>query len=233
MLSEKYHTEKALLEQYGLDTTALYDEFTKNVKKILDVNLPDKIVEIDFEVEDIDMSSVDEAIDAELDKILEDIERAKALVEEFKDAVIGGFSDAVQEMANQFMGLEDLNAGRVVQALLTPLADMAIKEGEILMAEGIGVEACKESLESLNGIAAIAAGAALITIGAAAKSGLQALAKSAGTGSSVHSTNTYTGGYGVTPQTMNTNQMELSGTVTVKGQDLQIALDNYNRSKNR
>ena len=32
---------------------------------------------------------------------------------------------------------------------------------------------------------------------------------------------------------MNTNQMELSGTVTVKGQDLQIALDNYNRSKNR
>ena len=106
------------------------------------------------------------------------------------------------------MGLEDLNAGRVVQALLTPLADMAIKEGEILMAEGVGVEACKEALESLNGIAAIAAGTALIAIGAAAK-------------------------YGVTPQTMNTNQMELSGTVTVKGQDLQIALDNYNRSKNR
>lgn len=233
LLSEKYHTEKALLEQYGLDTTALYDEFTKNVKKILDVNLPDKIVEINFEVEDIDMSSVDEAIDAELDKILEDIERAKALVEEFKDAVIGGFSDAVQEMANQFMGLEDLNAGRVVQALLTPLADMAIKEGEILMAEGVGVEACKEALESLNGYAALAAGAALVMIGSAAKSGLQALAKSAGTGSGVHSTNTYTGGYGVTPQTMNTNQMELSGTVTVKGQDLQIALDNYNRSKNR
>jgi len=107
-----------------------------------------------------------------------DLERMQDLLSDLRDAAIGGLSDAVQELADQFAGLEEINPGKVVQALLTPLADMAIKEGEILIAQGVGVEACKKALESLNGLAAIAAGTALIAIGAAAKSGLTALARS-------------------------------------------------------
>ena len=60
-----------------------------------------------------------------------------------------------------------------------------------LVAQGIGVEACKEALEKLQGWPAIAAGTALIAIGAAAKSGLQALAQR-GAGSTA--TTTYGGG---------------------------------------
>ena len=110
-------------------------------------------------------------------KYKDDLQRMQDLLVDFRDAAIGGFSDAVQELADQFAGLEDINPGKVVQALLTPLADMAIKEGEILLAQGVGVEACKKALAELNGIPAIAAGTALIAIGAAAKSGLAALAK--------------------------------------------------------
>lgn len=134
----------------------------------------------------------------------------KDIIEDLRDAVIGGFSDAVQELADQFAGLEDINPGRVFEALLTPLADMAIKEGEILMAQGVGVEACKKALDNLNGVPAIAAGAALIAIGAAAKSGLKALAGGAGATTAT----TYTGATSTAAQTQ-TIQTEM--TITVQG----------------
>ena len=168
--------------------------------------------------------------DAFYEKFKADQERMQDLLTMFRDACIGGFTDAVQELADQFAGLEDINPGKVVQALLTPLADMAIKEGEILMAEGIGVEACKEALESLNGFAAIAAGAALIAIGAAAKSGLQALANSG-----AKSTATTTYGGGSTNNNLQTIQTEMTVYVTgrISGSDILISgkktQDNYSR----
>lgn len=182
-LKEKYDREKALMEELGMDTTVLAQEYAANVKKIIDVPLSaakemdDIVVDIDFE---LDME--DDPVAEFIDKWEKDTERMQEVVSEFRGAAIQGFSDAVQELANQFFGLEEINPGKVVQALLTPLADMAIKEGEILIAEGIGVEACKKALESLNGYAAIAAGMTLVGIGAAAKAGLKALAGGASTG---------------------------------------------------
>ena len=151
---------------------------------------------------------------------------------EFRDAAISGFSDAVQELADQFAGLEEINPGKVVQALLTPLADMAIKEGEILIAQGIGVEACKKALEELNGPVAIAAGAALVAIGAAAKSGLAALAKS-GAGSTA--TTTYSGAGASSAAQTQTIQTEMTVYVTgrLSGSDILLSgkktQSNWNR----
>lgn len=165
-------------------------------------------------------------------RMQEDQQRMQDLLSEFRDAAIGGFSDAVQELADQFAGLEEINPGKVVQALLTPLADMAIKEGEILMAQGVGVEACKKALESLNGYAAIAAGAALIAIGAAAKSGLAALAKS-GAGSTA--TTTYSGAGATSAAQTQTIQTEMTVYVTgrLSGSDILLSgkktQSNWNR----
>lgn len=133
---------------------------------------------------------------AEVDRQEAALEKAKELAEEFGRAVAHGVSDACEELMDQLFGLKDMNMGSVIQALLTPLADMAIKEGEILVAEGIGVEACKKALESLNGYAAIAAGAALIAIGSAAKAGLKSLGASAGQGSSYSQASESSGSYG-------------------------------------
>jgi hypothetical protein len=188
ILNEKYTEEKALLERYGLETTALTEEWSRNinelVKKALDVDLED------FEMPDLDLSLPeidDDSFQIELDKLLGDLERAQEFAQEFKETVAAGVGDAVQELADQFMGLEDINPGKIASALLTPLADMAVKEGEILIAQGIGVEACKKALESLNGYAAIAAGTALVAIGAAAKAGLKALASGSSSGVSTTS----------------------------------------------
>ena len=188
ILNEKYTEEKALLERYGLETTALTEEWSRNinelVKKALDVDLQD------FEMPDLDLSLPeidDDSFQIELDKLLGDLERAQEFAQEFKETIAAGVGDAVQELADQFMGLEDINPGKIASALLTPLADMAVKEGEILIAQGIGVEACKKALESLNGYAAIAAGTALVAIGAAAKAGLKALASGSSSGVSTTS----------------------------------------------
>lgn len=109
-------------------------------------------------------------------------ENALALGEEFHSAIIDGYVDGIQELMDQLAGLSDANPGAIFQALLTPLADMAVQEGKILVASGLGIEAIKTALASLNGVAAIVAGAALITLGSAAKSGLAALAQGGSAG---------------------------------------------------
>lgn len=201
------------------------DAIAEMERELLDA---DKIELDPIEVKAPDLSEMEAAIA----KYQEDQQRMQDLISEFRDAAIGGFSDAVQELADQFAGLEEINPGKVVQALLTPLADMAIKEGEILMAQGVGVEACKKALESLNGYAAIAAGAALIAIGAAAKSGLAALAKS-GAGSTA--TTTYSGAGASSAAQTQTIQTEMTVYVTgrLSGSDILLSgkktQSNWNR----
>ena len=119
------------------------------------------------------------------------------------------------------MGLERFNAGAVLQALLTPLADMAVQEGKILVASGLGIEAVKKALESLNGVAAIAAGAALIAVGTAAKSGLAALAKSGAGSTSVTAGGDYGGGTSVTRDLR--TEMTVYVTGKISGNDIEIS----------
>lgn len=184
---------------------------------------------LDFDVPEVEID--DDFFQFNLDQLMDGLQRAQEFAEELRATIAGGVSDAIQELADQFAGLEEINPGRVVQALLTPLADMAIKEGEILIAQGIGIEACKEALENLNGMAAIAAGTALLAIGAAAKSGLAALARS-GAGSTA--TTTYGTGGTSAAQTQ-TIQTEMTVYVTgrLSGSDIllsgQKTQSNWNR----
>lgn len=157
------------------------------IDKVLDNSLAhiddvlDDMEPVEFEPLEIvppDMSEWDEFYA----KFKHQMELTQDLVDGFKEAAIQGFSDAVQELADQFAGLSEMNPGNVVKALLTPLADMAIKAGEIIMAEGVATIAARKALETFGetGYGAIIAGAALAAAGAAAKSGLAALAKSGG-----------------------------------------------------
>lgn len=184
IMMEKYEEEKALLKQYGLDIQPLWEEMLDNMRESFDVKLSKLTVDIDFEVDDIDMSEVDAEIQRQADSLLVDMQRKADLVqqtmEELRSAIVSGFEDSCQEIFNQLTGLEEINPGRIVQALLTPLADMAIKAGEVIIAEGVAVEAAKAALETFEGYGAIAAGGLLIAAGAAAKAGLAALASSGG-----------------------------------------------------
>ena len=203
-----------------------WEKIFKSIEKSMDVKL--KKADFDFDMPDFEID--DEDFQMNLQKLMDDMQRAADFAMQVKETIAGGVSDAIQELADQFAGLEQINPGRVLQALLTPLADMAVREGEILIAQGIGIEACKEALEKLNGWAAIAAGTALVAIGAAAKSGLQALA---GAGARSTATTSYGGtSAGSQVQTIQT-EMTVYVEGRISGSDILISgkktQSNWNR----
>lgn len=195
LLREKYDSEKALLEQYHLDTTDLTKRYYTDLFNILDKEADKEIARlkniepVTIDPIDIDLSDVD----ADLDRLVDDFEEAQRRAEEaingFANAVTNGFADSCDLLMESLMGLRDFNGGEVVQALLAPLADLAVQAGSIIMAEGIATLAAKSALETFGatGWGAVAAGAALIAAGAAAKAGLSALAAKASGGATAAS----------------------------------------------
>lgn len=112
-----------------------------------------------------------------IDETMEMYGRLEAAAEELWRGIEQGMSNSIDALAEALAGVEGANAGSVIKAMLTPLADAAIRAGMIILGVGEGVEALKSALFSLNGPAAIVAGAALIAIGFAAKVGLAAIGK--------------------------------------------------------
>lgn len=184
----------------------------------------------------VDVFGIDEGmadIDAEMDEFFDVLhdnyvrlndekEKWQELCAEFGDAVAGGFSDACQELMNQLMGLDDFNPGAVIKALLTPLADMAIKAGEIIVAEGVAVEAAKTALTSFAGLGAIGAGALLIAAGTAAKAGLAALAKGGATTATTASSSGASGTGGNSTQNIET-ELTIYVEGRLSGSDIVLA----------
>ncbi len=213
IVSEKYEQEKAILEQFGIDSSALTSEYLNNILNLTGDYLDEIIAQCDsIEPIKIEPIALDEdALDRTIESLQRQQERVAYISQALEDAIVSGYSAGMQELMDQLVGLEETNVGAIFQALLAPMADVAVQAGELLMAEGIGIEASKTAFKSLNGYAAIAAGAALIAVGAAAKSGLQALANSTGS-----STTTTTSAGASSSGTM-TQQIESSLTVYVEG----------------
>lgn len=239
-LQQHYDELLAIMQQYGLDATALTNKYNmlliqaeaelyeesdaqaelakEEGRKWLEAFA--MMNDIDLDPAKTELQQLTEATLATVDQQEAALRRWADLVAEFSDAVTYGFSDGCQEIMDQLFGLNEINAGAIFQALLEPLADLAIKQGEILIAEGLGVEACKSALESLNGYAAIAAGATLVAIGAAAKSGLQALASN---GAHNTSASTYSGSTGrAGAQTIET-ELTVNVKGTIRGSDIVLS----------
>ena len=161
-----------------------------------------------------------------------DMAVVQEIVEGFQDSAIRGLSDSFQVLFNQLAGLEESNPGRVFQALLDPIADMAVKAGEIIMAEGLATIAAKSALETFGetGWGAVAAGAALMAAGAAAKAGLASLAQ----GGRSTATTSYGSTGGGTGQTQ-TIQTELTVYVTgrISGNDILLSGQKTQNNLNR
>jgi hypothetical protein len=147
------------------------------------------------EIDDTAFQKSLENVSAHVDGFISDWEAEQQRIAELngmlEDAIVASMSNGIQAITDMMAGLEGVNASQVLGALMQPLADTAIQLGEMLVAQGIGVEAFKKSLQSLEGAEAIAAGAALIAIGSAMRSGIQALASGGGASSTAAS---YSGG---------------------------------------
>lgn len=143
------------------------------------------------------------------------------------DAIVGGISDSFQYLANCVAGLDELSGAGIMNALLSPLAEAAIKMGEIMVSAGLASEAFKSMLT--NPYMAIAAGAALIAVGAAAKAGLQAAVNSA-TGTSYVASTVASSGYSNNSSNDRSWEREMTlhvtGTLQADGSKLVAVLNN-------
>ena len=115
---------------------------------------------------------------------------------------------------------------------VSAFGDMAISVGKMAVSTGVATLGIKAALESLNGYAAIAAGAALIALGTAVKTGMSNIAggnysASSSVVSSGYSRSSGAGGY----LTSGIN-IKVTGTLVGDGSQLKAVIDSENSRRN-
>jgi hypothetical protein len=137
----------------------------------------------------------------------------------------------MEAFTDMLFGLEGADAGAILGALMQPFADTAGQLGSMLIAQGLAIEAFKTSLKSLNGVAAIAAGTALLAISAAMKSGIKSLAKG---GASAGSAASYGGGsYGSEAAQDYESTLTVNVVGHISGSDILLSLDRTRNKQRR
>jgi phosphopantetheinyl transferase (holo-ACP synthase) len=148
-------------------------------------------------------------------------------IKQFTQTLHAGIVGMVSDLAE---GLGSLAAGattsqQIFAALLSGVGTMAIQLGQLAIGVGIGLAAIDEALTSLNPAVALAAGIALVALGAAVKGAAAHIAKG-GSGSSVSSTRPSVNSY------RDNSQVMVVGSVKISGQDIWIAFSNYKGNSN-
>lgn len=147
--------------------------------------------EIEIEIPEIDLSALDIA-DATIQEFIgnfqAEMEEIASLNQMLSDSIASSISGGVQAFTEMLFDLDNADPSQILAAMMQPFAQTAIQLGEMLIAQGVAVEAFKGSLKSLQGGAAIAAGAALVAIGAAMSAGIKSLAGGGASGTTSAST---------------------------------------------
>jgi hypothetical protein len=150
------------------------------------------------------------------------------------NALTSGISNSLTELANVIAGVEGANAGNVVKALLTPLADAAISAGIMILTTGKAVQAFRDALTRLDAGAGIVGGATLIAVGLAAKAGLAAIGNNpTGAGGYANTAVTsYSGGYGVNSANYQAAD-DFTLTTELKGEDILLSIERTQNKRRR
>jgi hypothetical protein len=158
-------------------------------------------------------------------------------ISEQVQSIVENLATGLSESIGQLVG--DLITGgeawgNFAAAAMSSFADMAQAVGKMAISTGLATIGIKAALESLNGYVAIAAGAALVALGAAVKAGLKNVASgnyasaptSVASGSYSSSSSSAVAGY---------NERELNvkvtGTLKASGSELVTVLNNENRRR--
>ena len=159
------------------------------------------------------------------------VDRTAMMNQMLEDSIIDATVGSLQAFTDMVAGLQGADASDVLAALLQPFANTATQLGSMLLAEGLGIKAFKESLKTLNPAIAIGAGTALIALGAALGSSIRALG---GSGSSSSGSN---GGYDSGGPSAAAQNYESTLTVEVTGKisgsDIVISGNKTNNQWNR
>lgn len=196
LLREKYEEEKALLEQYGLDTTELTEEFEANVEAIIDKRLDAEQKAIE------EQQKLEEALTA---KKKAESEKQLALKKKEQQALLSSsiaLFGALSELAEE--GSEEQKAFSIMQTVLNTLQSI------------MGIWAGYSEMGPFGVAAAAVQTAAVVATGAATIAKMKATTKeSASSGASVSppqvSTPTMTTVNPLLDEQQDLNRMEMSG----------------------
>lgn len=115
---------------------------------------------------------------------------------------------------------------------VSAFGDMAISVGKMAVSTGVATLGIKAALESLNGYAAIAAGAALIALGTAVKTGMSNIASGNYSASSSVASSGYGRGTGVGGYVTSSINIKVTGTLVGDGSQLKGVIDSENSRRN-
>ena len=129
---------------------------------------------------DIDMSDIENEMNAFLESWKYDVEKVAEMNRMLSDAVVSGITNGIQAITDAMFQIDGADWRSVLAAFIAPLGDTMKQMGELIIAEGVAMAAFKKSFT--NPYAAIAAGTALVAVGAMVSSGLQRLINGGTTG---------------------------------------------------
>lgn len=227
-------TELAIDKSLSEFDIKLAEDMQEGLQDVYDTIDAIDFSDIEIEMPEIDMSAFDRA-EQKLDQFVADWQKKQQKIAQYNamlsSAIADSISGGVEAFTDMLFNLDNADASQVLTALMQPFANMAGQLGSMLIAEGIAVEAFGKSLESLQGAPAIAAGAALIAVSAAMKSGIQALAKGGGTSTSTaasYDSGSYGSGYETYEQNI---VVEVVGKIS--GSDILLAGSSQQKKWNR
>lgn len=172
-----------------------------------------------------------------IDEYTQDMAAVDALSQQFIGAVQQGIIGSFDALSSALAGVGDMDAAAIVSAIISPLADMAISAGTLIMLTGQGIESLKVALMGFFGVGAIAAGAILVGFGIAAKTGLKAISKGGkGKGVSGGNMTSYSGGgavAGYSGAMATTSAMNINVTGRISGSDIVLSYDKTKDNKSR
>lgn len=174
--------QNALVTLMSTLEAELDDVLTDDIEEAVSA-IEDAFNDMELEVPEINT----DALDASIDEVLAAAERYQHeldFVQAMNDTVLNGIfnsmQNGIQALTDAMFQIEGADWKSVLAAFIAPLGDTMKQMGAMIMAEGIAMSAFKKSFT--NPAAAIAAGAALMAIGAVVSSGLQRLISGAGNG---------------------------------------------------
>lgn len=217
----------------------LAQDLESGLQEVESVLNDEDFFDLEIEFEDIDLSKFDEAIEKLKEKGAEWVEAKKQIDAEIAAqnemlaaTIADSLGGATQAFTDMLFNLEGADAKNILAALLQPFAQTAGQLGTMLITQGLAIDAFKESLKSLQGGVAIAAGAALLAVSAAMKSGIQALA---GGQASASTATTYSGNESAGTMGFDTYDSTITVEVVGKlsGSDILLAGSNQQKKWNR
>lgn len=175
--------ESALIKMMQNIEAQMDEVLTEDIEEAIE-EIESAINGMELEIPPIKTDVLDASLE-EVYAIAEEYQRQLDQVAQLNQMAMSGMvsavSNGIQAMTDAMFQIEGADWRSVLAAFIAPLGDTMKQMGELIIAEGVAMAAFKKSFT--NPYAAIAAGTALVAVGAMVSSGLQRLISNPGAGS--------------------------------------------------